>query len=158
LVTHVMSFRLLHELRLRLYERFRELAPAYLLRRRSGDVARASIADVELLEVFTSHIVPPLVAAFVVPVVVLIALAVIDGRLALGALPFAVAGASVPTWLLERAQSQGDELRNRMGELGANVVDVVQGTREVLAAGAGDVMVDRIRGQHRRIFAASVAH
>jgi ATP-binding cassette, subfamily C, bacterial CydC len=158
LVTHVMSFRLLHELRLRLYERFRELAPAYLLRRRSGDVARASIADVELLEVFTSHIVPPLVAAFVVPVVVLIALAMIDGWLALVVLPFALAVASVPTWLLERAQAQGDELRGRLGDLGANVVDVVQGTREVLAAGAGDVMVDRIRRQHRGIFAASVAH
>ena len=31
LVTHVMSFRLLHDLRLQLYDRFRELAPAYLL-------------------------------------------------------------------------------------------------------------------------------
>ena len=158
LVTHVMSFRLLHELRLRLYERFRELAPAYLLQRRSGDVARASIADVELLEVFTSHIVPPLVAAFVVPAVVLIALAMIDGWLALVVLPFALAVASVPTWLLDRAQAQGDELRGRLGELGANVVDVVQGTREVLAAGAGEVMVDRIRRQHRGILSASVAH
>ena len=66
-VTHVMSFRLLHDLRLVLYERFRELAPAYLLDRRSGDVTRAAVADVELLEMFTSHMAPPIVAALTVP-------------------------------------------------------------------------------------------
>ena len=93
------------------------------------------MADVELLEVFTSHMAPPMVAALVVPVFVLIALATIDWRLALVVLPFAIAVASVPTWLLKRAQAQGEELRQELGELGANVVDVVQGTREVLAAG-----------------------
>jgi ATP-binding cassette, subfamily C, bacterial CydC len=158
LVTHVMSFRLLHDLRLQLYDRFRELAPAYLLNRRSGDVARASMADVELLEIFSSHMAPPIVAALVVPVFVLIALAAIDWRLALIVLPFAIAVASVPTWLLKRAQAQGEELRQELGELGANVVDVVQGTREVLAAGASEVMLEGIRTQHRRILTASVAH
>ncbi len=158
LVTHVMSFRLLHDLRLQLYDRFRELAPAYLLNRRSGDVARASMADVELLEVFSSHMVPPMVAALVVPVFVLIALATIDWRLALVVLPFAVAVASVPTWLLKRAQAQGEQLRQELGELGANVVDVIQGTREVLAAGASEVMLEGVRTQHRRILTESVAH
>jgi len=88
----------------------------------------------------------------------LIALATIDWRLALVVLPFAVAVASVPTWLLKRAQAQGEELRQELGELGANVVDVVQGTREVLAAGAREVMLERIRAQHRRILATSIAH
>jgi ATP-binding cassette, subfamily C, bacterial CydC len=158
MVTHVMSFRLLHDLRLQLYDRFRELAPAYLLHRRSGDIARASMADVELLEAFTSHMAPPMVSALVVPVFVLAALAAIDWRLAIVVLPFVIAVASVPTWLLKRARAQGDELRQQLGELGANVVDIVQGTREVLAAGASDVVLERIRRQHRRIFSASVAH
>lgn len=157
-VTHVMSFRLLHDLRLVLYERFRELAPAYLLQRRSGDVARASIADVELLELFTSHMAPPIVAALVVPLLAIAALAVIHWLLALVVLPFALAVASVPSWLLERARTQGDELREELGALGANVVDVVQGTREVLAAGATGVVLSRIRRQHERIMRTSVAH
>jgi ATP-binding cassette subfamily C protein CydC len=158
LVTHVMSFRLLHDLRLVLYERFRELAPAYLLDRRSGDVTRAAVADVELLEIFTSHMAPPIVAALTVPALAVVALAVIDWPLALVVLPFAVAVASVPSWLLKRAQAQGDALRTELGELGANVVDVVQGTREVLAAGATDVMLGRVRRQHERILRSSVAH
>jgi ATP-binding cassette, subfamily C, bacterial CydC len=157
-LTHVMSFRLLHDLRRDLYERLRELAPAYLLDRRSGNMARTSMADVELLELFTSHMVPPMVAALVVPLFVLAALAVIHWTLALVVFPFAIAVASVPTWLLKRAQAQGDALRHELGELGANVVDVVQGTREVLAAGASGVMLERIRNQHRKILRASVAH
>ena len=157
-VTHVVSFRLLHDLRLVLYRRFRDLAPAYLIERRSGDLARASVADVELIEIFTSHIAPPIVAALIVPTLSLVALAVIQPVLALVVLPFALAVASVPSWLLERARAQGDALREDLGDLGANVVDVVQGTREVLAAGASGVMLGRIRRQHGSILRASVAH
>ena len=158
LITHVVSFRLLHNLRLVLYRKFRELAPAYLIERRSGDLARASVADVELIELFTSHIAPPIVAALIVPALALIALAVISPVLALVIVPFAVAVASVPSWLLERARAQGEALRTDLGELGANVVDVVQGSREVLAASASAVVLDRIRWQHGRILRASVAH
>jgi len=157
-VTHVMSFRLLHDLRLVLYERFRELAPAYLLVRRSGDVTRAAIADVELLELFTSHMAPPLVAALTIPALALIGLAWIDWPLALVVLPFAIAVASVPSWLLERARAQGDALRTGLGDLGANVVDVVQGSREILASGATEEMLARIRRQHQSILGASIAH
>lgn len=157
-VVHVMSFRLLHDMRRVLFERFRLLAPAYFLRRRSGDVARASMADAELLELFTSHMAPPLVVAVVVPSVSVVALGFLHPVLALVVLPFALAVASVPSWLLGRAQAEGDQLRDELGELGANVVDVVQGTREVLAAGASDLVLDRVRGQHARILRTSIAH
>ena len=45
-----------------------------------------------------------------------------------------------------------------LGDLGANVVDVVQGTREILAASATDVMLDRVEAQHARIRSTSIAH
>jgi thiol reductant ABC exporter CydC subunit len=157
-VTHVMAFRMLHDLRMTLYRRFQELAPAYLLHRRSGDVARASIADVEMLELFASHVAPPAVAAVVVPILALAGLAVIHPLLALVALPFVLLVASVPSWLLGRAQRQGQQLREELGELGAAVVDTVQGTREILAAGAQQRTLDRIQAQHRGILKASIAH
>ena len=110
-VVHVMSFRLLDDLRRELYERFRMLSPAYFLSRRSGDVARASMADVELLELFTSHLAPPVVVAFVVPVFAEIGLWIVQPVLALVVLPFVVAAGSVPAWLLRRAQDEGEQLR-----------------------------------------------
>ena len=155
---HVMSFRLIDDLRAALYERFRVLSPAYFLSRRSGDVARASMADVELLEVFTSHMAPPLVVAFVIPVLAEIGLWIVEPILAIVVLPFVVAASSVPSWLLGRAQDEGERLREELGQLGANVVDVVQGTREVLAASGEEVMLDRIERQHERIRATSISH
>lgn len=157
-VVHVMSFRLLDDLRKELYERFRILSPAYFLSRRSGDVARASMADVELLEVFTSHLAPPLVVAFVVPVLAVIGLWIVEPVLALVVMPFVIAAASVPSWLLRRAQDEGGRLREELGELGANVVDIVQGTREVLAASAEDLILERIEAQHGRIRRTSISH
>ena len=157
-VVHVMSFRLIDDLRTALYERFRVLSPAYFLSRRSGDVARASMADVELLELFTSHLAPPLVVALVIPVFAEIGLWIVEPILAVVVLPFVVAAASVPSWLLGRAQDEGERLRDELGQLGANVVDVVQGTREVLAASGEEVMLDRIERQHERIRATSISH
>jgi len=157
-VTHAMSFRILHDLRLVLYRRFYDLAPAYLLARRSGDIARASVADVELLELFTSHIAPPVVAAFTIPVLALAALAIIQPLIALTVLPFVLLAASVPSWLLERARRQGNQLREQLGDIGASVVDTVQGTREILTFGAQQLAITRIKNQHRTVLAASTAH
>jgi ABC-type multidrug transport system fused ATPase/permease subunit len=157
-VAHVLSFRLLNDLRKTLYERFRQLAPAYFLRRRSGDIARVAMADAEILEIFTSHLAPPLLVAFVVPVVALVGLFVLDPWLGVAALPFVAAAATVPSWLLRRAQDQGARLRDELGELGGDVVDIAQGTREVLTAGAADRMIGRIGAKHRTILGVSVAN
>jgi ABC-type multidrug transport system fused ATPase/permease subunit len=116
------------------------------------------MADAELLELFTSHLAPPLVVAFVVPVLAVIGLWIIEPVLAIVVLPFVVAAASVPSWLLRRAQDEGEALRDELGELGANVVDIVQGTREVLAASAEDLMLDRIEEQHDSIRRTSISH
>ena len=64
----------------------------------------------------------------------------------------------MPSWLLRRAQDEGERLREELGQLGANVVDVVQGTREILAASAEEVMLDRIERQHERIRRTSISH
>jgi ATP-binding cassette, subfamily C, bacterial CydC len=157
-VTHTMSFELLGELRKLLYERFRLLAPAYFLRRRSGDVARVAMADVELLELFTSHMVPPLMVAMVVPIGAAAVLFAIHWGLGLIVLPLVILAATVPSWLLRRAQDQGERLREEHGAVGADIVDSVQGTRDILASGAQEAKLDGIRRSHRAILGASVSH
>ena len=60
------------------------LAPAYLVRRRSGDLVALANQDVETIEYFFAHTVAPALVAVLVPSAVLAALAVAAWPIALG--------------------------------------------------------------------------
>jgi ABC-type multidrug transport system fused ATPase/permease subunit len=63
-----MAYRMLAEMRVALYRKLDELAPAYLLRRRSGDLVALATQDVETVEYFFAHTVAPaFIAAAVSP-------------------------------------------------------------------------------------------
>src|SRR5206468_10902846 len=82
-ISHDLAYRLLAELRIRLYALLDPLAPAYLVRRRSGDLVSALLGDVELVELFYAHTISPLFVAVLVPGGVLVALGVLAPVLAL---------------------------------------------------------------------------
>ena len=157
-LAHVAAFRVLADVRGRVYAAFDRLAPGYLLQRRSGDLGSAAIADVEQLELWFAHTLSPLVSAATVPVAALTALAVFHPALALALAPALVALALVPAWLRRRAQAQGAELRARLGELNAEAVDTIQGLRELITSGAGERQVDRLAVQDGRLLEAKLAH
>ena len=68
---HDMAFRMLAEMRIALYEKLDRLAPAYLVRRRTGDLVGMATHDVELVEYFFAHTVAPFFVAVLVPGVVI---------------------------------------------------------------------------------------
>ncbi|WP_425568125.1 hypothetical protein, partial [Nonomuraea rubra] len=72
-LAHVAAFRVLADVRGRVYAAFERLAPGYLLQRRSGDLGTAAISDVEQLELWFAHTLSPLISAVTVPVAALTA-------------------------------------------------------------------------------------
>ena len=50
-----MAYELLAEMRIELFRKLDALAPAYLLRRRSGDLVALATQDVETVEYFFAH-------------------------------------------------------------------------------------------------------
>jgi thiol reductant ABC exporter CydC subunit len=157
-MVHTVSWRSLHDLRLTLHDRFDELGPGYLLERRSGDVARVVLADVNEIENYTSHVLPPLITAMVVPIGATVAIAVIHPLLAVGLLPFLVAVATVPFWLGRHAEEQGRRARSTAGTLGAVVIDAVQGLREIVAFTAQDRALRDIARAQDATVAANLDH
>lgn len=157
-LAHDVAFRVLAHLRLRLYDALHALAPAGLLGRRTGDVAAAALGDVEALEWFYAHTVPACVSALGLTAGLLIALAWLDASLPWIALPFLAALVSVPSWLARQAERQGGVLRARLAELTAEVVDGVQGLRELLIFGAAAVHARRLADQGRAAGLALRAH
>ncbi|MEC9338306.1 MAG: ABC transporter ATP-binding protein [Actinomycetota bacterium] len=132
-IAHDMAFRMLAEMRVALYSKLNQLAPAYLLRRRTGDMVAMATHDVEMVEYFFAHTVAPAFVAVLVPASVLITLGILGWEMAVALIPFLGVVAISPFFLRRRLDALGSEDREALGDLNAFVVDTVQGLGEVLA-------------------------
>jgi ATP-binding cassette subfamily C protein CydCD len=132
-LAHDMAFRLLAEMRIDAFRKLDALAPAYLVRRRTGDLMALATHDIELVEYFFAHTVAPAFVAILVPAVVIAALGSANAWLALALLPFLLAVGLSPFLMRKRVDRLGSQAREAAGELGAFAVDSVQGLGEIVA-------------------------
>ncbi|OFW98738.1 MAG: ABC transporter [Alphaproteobacteria bacterium RIFCSPHIGHO2_12_FULL_66_14] len=132
-MAHDMAFRLLAEMRIDAFRKLDALAPAYLTRRRTGDLMALATHDIELVEYFFAHTVAPAFVAILVPAAVVVALASANGWLALALAPFLLAVGLSPFLMRKRVDRLGSQAREAAGELGAFAVDSVQGLGEIVA-------------------------
>ena len=149
-VAHDMAFRLLAELRIDVYRRLERLAPAYLVRHRSGDIISAVTTDVETVELFFAHTVAPAFVAIAVPAAVLAVIAVIQWPLALVLAPFLALVAYLPFRARDDLDRLGLAAREQLGEVGAHMVDGVQGMREILAFGRESERLGEVTAEQER--------
>ena len=136
-VAHDLAYRLLAEMRVDVYNKLDPLTPAYMVRRRSGDLVSIVGGDVELVEFFFAHTITPAFVAVLVPAGVLATLAFVAWPFALVLSPFLVAVAISPFMAQKRSEGLGEELRSQLGEVHAHMVDSIQGMREISAFGQG---------------------
>lgn len=155
---HDLAYRILADLRSGLYWALERVAPAYLLQRRSGDLAAAAMHDVENLEWFYAHTVGAMAVAVLAPSGALAFLASLHPLLACVLLPAVAGVASVPFWLGRRAAAQGKALQAQMAELNALVVDSVQGLREIVSFGYGPRRLEELDRSSKRLVAAQLAY
>ncbi len=150
-IAHDMAFRLLAEMRIAAFRKLDALAPAYLVRRRTGDLMALATHDIELVEYFFAHTIAPAFVAVLVPTVVLVVLGSQSIWMALALAPFLVAVALSPVLLRGRVDRLGSEAREAAGELGAYAVDSVQGLGEIVAFQHEQVRgdgLDRLSARH----------
>jgi ABC-type multidrug transport system fused ATPase/permease subunit len=147
-LAHDIAYRLLAEMRIGLYKKLDALAPAYLVRRRSGDLIALASQDIETIEYFFAHTVAPALIAILVPSAVLLTLAVVAWPIALALLPFILYAALAPVLMRARIDRLGAEAREALGLLGAYVTETIQGLSDLVAFQAV--------GGRRRGFMASV--
>jgi len=132
-LAHDTAYRLLTDMRLDMFRKLDALAPAYLTRRRSGDLVGVATHDIELIEYFFAHTVTPAFVAVLVPVGVLATLGAFGWPLALALLPFLAYAALTPVLARGRIDSLGSRAREVSGDLNAHAVDSVQGLGEIAA-------------------------
>jgi ATP-binding cassette subfamily C protein CydCD len=132
-LAHDTAYRLLADMRLSMFRKLDALAPAYLTRRRTGDLVGVATHDIELIEYFFAHTVTPAFVAVLVPVGVLATLGHFGWALALVLAPFLAYAALTPVLARARIDRLGSRAREVSGDLNAFAVDTVQGLGEVVA-------------------------
>jgi ATP-binding cassette subfamily C protein CydCD len=150
-ISHDLAYRLLAELRIRLYGLLDPLAPAYLVRRRSGDLVSALLGDVELIELFYAHTISPVFVAILVPGGVLIALALLAPGLAFVLVPFLIAVALTPLLAARQSSQLGVALLETTGEVSAHAVDSIQGLRTIAAFDHGERRAAEVAERSRQL-------
>ena len=132
-LAHDVAYRLLADMRLRFFRALDALAPAYLTRRRTGDLVGVAGHDIELIEYFFAHTIAPAFVAVLVPAVVLGALLAHGWPMAVVLAPFLGYVALGPVWGRARIDRLSAQARDAAGSLNAHAVDSIQGLAEVAA-------------------------
>lgn len=163
LVGHDAAFRVLAEIRARVYERLERLAPTGLPAFRSGDLLARLVGDVEVLQELYLRVIPPAAVATVSALGVAALLGALEpavgGLTLLGLTAAGLLGPALTGWLARRSERRLAETR---GELTAATVDLLEGAAELIAAGAAKERLSRIaaagerlrRGERRAALAA----
>jgi ATP-binding cassette, subfamily C, bacterial CydC len=157
-ISHDFAYGLIEVLQVGIYDGLERAAPAYVLGRRTGDLASVATSDADLMEWFYAHVLGDYIGAVIVPLGALAALAVIHPLMALVLLPFLPLVASVPFWLAKRAGEQGRALLTALGALNAEVVEGVQGLRELAVFGAGPAFLRRLMRDTRLVHAIQMRY
>src|SRR5947209_7941943 len=147
-LAHDIAYRLLAEMRIDLFRKLDTLAPAYLVRRRSGDLIALANQDIETIEYFFAHTVAPALVAAMVPTAVVLTLGFMAWPIALALLPFVLYAGLAPVVTRTRIDHLGAQAREALGLLGAYVTETIQGLSDLVAFQAV--------GRRRQGFMASV--
>ena len=132
-VAHDMAFRMLAQMRIDLYRKIDALAPAWLLRRRSGDLVAMATHDVEMVEYFFAHTIAPGLVAVLVPATVIGVLFWFGWPLAAALAPILAVVVLSPFLARHRVDTLGSRAREALADLNAHAVDTIQGLGEIVA-------------------------
>ncbi|MGP3533614.1 ABC transporter ATP-binding protein [Microbacterium sp. RD1] len=140
-LSHVLAYRVIAALRLRVYDAIERIVPARSARQRAGEVTGTAMGDVEALEWFYAHTLGAALNALLTPVLFGIALVILVGPVGL-VVPVGIALLLIVPWLMAPLQTrQGADIRSRLGALRATTFEGMESRREIAALG--------LTGQHR---------
>jgi thiol reductant ABC exporter CydC subunit len=138
LCNHYIAFKLLADIRDRVFAALRRLCPAKLECREKGDLIAVITGDIELLEVFYAHTISPVAIAVIVSAAVSAFIGSFHPLLGAAAVcSHLIVGALVPYIASVFAGDAASRLRAAAGRLSSYYLDSLRGMREILGMGRG---------------------
>lgn len=145
-LSHQSTFKLLAELRVKVYRALEPLAPAGLMVHRSGDLLARLVGDVTALENFYVRGIAPPAAAILSGLVVSVLLGSFDLRLALiWVSVLLTGGVLLPLLALRWSRQPGGCLPALRGDLTAAWVEGLNGLPDLSGLNAGGRWIEQVR-------------
>jgi ATP-binding cassette subfamily B protein len=117
---HKAAYGILARLRVKIYRSIERIAPAYLMKKRTGELSSTLMSDVETLEWFYAHTYGAAIIAVVSPAAVLIVISVkIHPLIALVLITWLVLTATIPFWFKNIAEKDGKAIRKNLAAINA---------------------------------------
>ncbi|MGK9220985.1 MULTISPECIES: ABC transporter ATP-binding protein [unclassified Microbacterium] len=143
-VSHDLAYRVIGELRSRVFGALRRALPSRSRPRRTGDLATTVVADIETLEWLFAHTIAQALGAVLVLSTAVAVSITVSPQLLLAWTPPLLIGVVVPMATRRRAGQDGAALAADAGALRAELVDTLRGLRELAGAAALERQLDRL--------------
>ncbi|MDR1642589.1 MAG: ABC transporter ATP-binding protein/permease [Clostridiales bacterium] len=136
---HYIAFKLLADIRGKVFAALRRLCPAKLEGKERGNLITLITTDIELLEVFYAHTISPVALAIIVSVAMTIFSSIFHPLLGLvAACGYITVGIILPLIFSRLGTKQGQTLRNKQGELSSFYLESLRGLPDLLQMGQGN--------------------
>lgn len=130
---HFIAFKILAEIRNKIFIKLRTLAPAKLDSKDKGNLISILTSDIELLEVFFAHTVSPVAIAIITSIIMIVFIGRFNIMLGIIAtISYIVIGAIIPFVISKKGGNTGLDYRNKFGDLNSFLLDNVRGIKEIL--------------------------
>ena len=145
LTTHDAAFRVLADLRVKVYDALVPLSPAGLAGERRGDVLSRVVTDVDALQdLFVAGIVPPLGGAVAAVAVVGITALLLPPATGVVAAGLVVGGVVLPVVAHRLGRRPGRRVAAAKGALTAEIVELLDAADELLCYGRAEEVLGRV--------------
>lgn len=133
IVSHDATFRILQSLRTWFYLKLEPLAPARLMRYRSGDVLNRIVSDIDALDNLYLRVLSPSTVAMAVSLLVVAFLWLFAPSIAMATAAYlAMAGFGVTLAALKLGEPCGHAIARRSADLRVQIIDLLQGMADLL--------------------------
>ncbi len=155
---HDVAFGVLADFRIKLFAAIEKVSPAIILNMRSGQLASTLMSDVELLEWFFAHSFGSMIVAATVTIIFTIFLGTIWWGFVPLVIMFVFIAITIPVFLKKKADIQGAEVRNTLGEANAVTMEGVQGLKEILTLNYREAYLKKNKSYMDRLYEGQLSY
>jgi thiol reductant ABC exporter CydC subunit len=156
LTGHEAAFRLLADIRVRVYRHLERLAPAGLPEFRNGDLLATTVQDVDSLQDLVIRVVPPFVTAVLAGgATVVVMWWMLPAAGVILAVALVLSATAVPWLTGDLARRREARFADTRADLAVAAVDLIEGAPELVAFGATRSQLEAIRSDDADLAAIS---